>query len=47
LREDKNHDLRELRSELAKVGIVVRDDKKRQYWRRTGQPPGAPGANGR
>jgi hypothetical protein len=47
LREDKNHDLRELRSELANVGIVVRYDKKRQYWRRTGQPPGAPGANGR
>ena len=46
LREDEQHDVTELRSELARVGIVVRDEKKRQYWRRTGQPPGAPGAEG-
>lgn len=31
-------DARELRHELAKLGIVVHDDKKRQYWRTTGDP---------
>jgi hypothetical protein len=46
LREDEQHDVTELRSELARVGVVVRDEKKRQYWRRAGQPPGAPGAEG-
>lgn len=29
-------DVAELRSELARLGVVVRDDKKRQYWRRVG-----------
>lgn len=35
---DKNnaHDIRELRGELAKIEVVVRDEKKRQYWRLTG-----------
>lgn len=33
----------ELRAELARLGIVVREEKKRQYWRRTEQPPAAPG----
>ncbi|MFD3516779.1 hypothetical protein [Streptomyces sp. NPDC058657] len=27
--------LRELRAELARLGVVVRDDRKRQYWRPT------------
>jgi hypothetical protein len=27
-------DKRELRSELGRLGYVVRDDRKRQYWRR-------------
>ncbi|MGY5078677.1 YqeB family protein [Streptomyces nigrescens] len=26
-------DLRELREELARMGVVVRDEKRRQYWR--------------
>lgn len=30
-------DAAELRAELARVGIVVREEKKRQYWRRTGE----------
>jgi hypothetical protein len=38
-----NHDdVAELRAELAKLGIVVREEKKRQYWRRSGQRPEAP-----
>jgi hypothetical protein len=32
---EKGEDLAELRAELAKLGVVVRDEKKRQYWRRT------------
>lgn len=28
-------DVRELRAELAKLGLVVRDEKKRQFWRPT------------
>ncbi len=31
--KNDNHDLAELRDELAKLGVVVRDEKKRQYWR--------------
>jgi cysteinyl-tRNA synthetase len=32
--EEKNTvDIKELRSELAKLGIVVRDEETRQYWR--------------
>lgn len=30
-------DAAELRAELAKLGVVVRDQRKRQYWRRTGR----------
>lgn len=40
-------DAEELRVELAKLGVVVRDEKKRQYWRHAGTPdeldaPGSP-----
>ncbi|WP_239123652.1 YqeB family protein [Rhizocola hellebori] len=31
--KDDGHDLAELRQELTKLGVVVRDEKKRQYWR--------------
>lgn len=37
LRDDKAEDAAELRAELAKLGVVVRDDKKKQYWRSSGQ----------
>jgi hypothetical protein len=30
-------DARELREELARLGVVVRDENKRQYWRMTQQ----------
>ncbi|MFJ9413355.1 hypothetical protein ACIRPT_04220 [Streptomyces sp. NPDC101227] len=35
-------DVRELRDELARLGVVVRDEKRRQYWRtfRQAGPPG-------
>ncbi|ASU84370.1 hypothetical protein CDO52_17590 [Nocardiopsis gilva YIM 90087] len=33
LEKDDGDDAAELRHELAKLGIVVRDEKKRQYWR--------------
>ncbi|KXK59355.1 hypothetical protein AWW66_24755 [Micromonospora rosaria] len=36
---DKGDDARELRAELARLGVVVRDDRKRQYWRLTTTPP--------
>jgi hypothetical protein len=29
----ESDDVKELRAELAKLGVVVKDDKKRQYWR--------------
>jgi cysteinyl-tRNA synthetase len=29
-------DAAELRAQLAKLGVVVRDQKERQYWRRSG-----------
>ncbi|TPQ16487.1 hypothetical protein FGD71_041640 [Streptomyces sporangiiformans] len=32
-KQDDAEDARELRGELAKLGVVVRDEKKRQYWR--------------
>jgi hypothetical protein len=28
-----------LRADLARLGVVVRDDGRRQYWRRRGHPP--------
>ncbi|HWM05303.1 MAG TPA: hypothetical protein VNP92_23435 [Actinophytocola sp.] len=31
---------RELRSELARIGVVVRDDKRKQYWRLSAQEDG-------
>lgn len=32
-KKDKADDARELRGELLRLGVVVRDEKKRQYWR--------------
>lgn len=32
--KDDAEDAAELRAELAKLGVVVRDERKRQYWRR-------------
>jgi hypothetical protein len=37
-RGDKE-DVADLRAELAKLGLVLRDQNKRQYWRRAGRPP--------
>jgi hypothetical protein len=37
--DDGKGDAAELRAELAKLGIVVRDENKRQYWRRVGCMP--------
>lgn len=34
-KKDSGSEVRELRQELAKLGLVVRDDKGRQYWRTT------------
>ncbi|MFC0098495.1 hypothetical protein ACFFKH_13285 [Micromonospora marina] len=38
---DGGHDAetRELHGELARLGVVVRDEGKRQYWRLAGGPP--------
>ena len=33
LRSGDERDITELRAELARLGLVVRDDRKRQYWR--------------
>ncbi len=33
LKDDKKDDAAELRDELARLGVVVRDEKKKQYWR--------------
>ncbi|MFB9430596.1 YqeB family protein [Streptoalloteichus tenebrarius] len=33
LREDEDDEARVLRAELAKLGVFVREEKKRQYWR--------------
>jgi hypothetical protein len=45
---DKNDDDdgRQLRTELAKLGIVVRNEKKRQFWRRSGQVSNGSGESG-
>ncbi|MEU8916541.1 CysS/YqeB C-terminal domain-containing protein [Streptomyces nigrescens] len=32
-KKSSTEDLRELREELARVGVVVRDEKRQQYWR--------------
>ncbi|MEV0644189.1 hypothetical protein AB0I28_02885 [Phytomonospora sp. NPDC050363] len=37
--KDDAGDCAELRDELAEIGVVVRDDKKRQYWRPSGKDP--------
>lgn len=34
LKENDESDVKELREELGRLGFVVRDDHKRQYWRR-------------
>ena len=34
LKSGDTHDIDELRGELARLGIVVREEKTRQYWRR-------------
>ncbi|MGI8329205.1 YqeB family protein [Actinomadura scrupuli] len=41
-RGDKD-DAADLRAELARLGIVLRDQRKHQYWRRAGRPPADPG----
>jgi hypothetical protein len=33
----------QLRADLARLGVVVRDENKRQYWRRSGRSTAAPG----
>jgi hypothetical protein len=33
----------QLRADLARLGVVIRDEDKRQYWRRSGRSPAAPG----
>lgn len=35
---NRRDDARELRRELARLGVVVRDERKRQYWRLAGRP---------
>jgi hypothetical protein len=39
LRKDDKKDAAELRDELSRLGVVVREEKKRQYWRLTRQLP--------
>ncbi|MFW5416205.1 hypothetical protein J0910_06225 [Nocardiopsis sp. CNT-189] len=41
LEADGESDAEELRRELLSVGVVVRDEKKRQYWRPIPDAPGA------
>ncbi|MDR7302059.1 CysS/YqeB C-terminal domain-containing protein [Haloactinomyces albus] len=40
LDEDRSGDAAALRTELGNMGVVVRDGKKRQYWRRTSDSSG-------
>ncbi|MFG1775945.1 hypothetical protein ACGFIG_05890 [Micromonospora sp. NPDC049048] len=40
LDKDRTGEARELRAELARTGVVVRDDHTRQYWRLTRAAPG-------
>ncbi|TDB70750.1 hypothetical protein [Micromonospora sp. KC723] len=35
---DRGGEARELRAELGRLGVVVRDEEKRQYWRTAGDP---------
>ncbi|WP_411553087.1 DUF308 domain-containing protein [Paenibacillus lautus] len=39
IENDDQEDAADLRRELSKLGITVRDDGKRQYWRQHGQKP--------
>lgn len=39
IENDDQEDATDLRRELSKLGISVRDDGKRQYWRQHGQKP--------
>ncbi|MFC4018871.1 hypothetical protein ACFOW4_13090 [Micromonospora sp. GCM10011542] len=41
--KDRRDDARELRRELGRIGVVVRDEARRQYWRPSGRalPPGS------
>lgn len=39
IKNDDQEDAADLRRELSKLGITVRDDGKRQYWRQHGQKP--------
>ncbi|RLP95003.1 hypothetical protein [Micromonospora sp. CV4] len=43
IQRDRRDDARELRRELGRIGVVLRDEDKRQYWRLTGRAftPGA------
>ncbi|PWR07524.1 hypothetical protein DKT68_18670 [Micromonospora acroterricola] len=43
VQRDRRDDARELRRELGRIGVVLRDEGKRQYWRLTGRAvtPGA------
>ncbi|MFV2119018.1 hypothetical protein ACE14D_11460 [Streptomyces sp. Act-28] len=38
LEKSSSGDVRELREELARLGVVVRDEKRRRYWRTIGKP---------
>ncbi|MEU4676228.1 hypothetical protein [Micromonospora sp. NPDC023737] len=37
IERDRRDDARELRRELGRLGVVVRDEERRQYWRLTGR----------
>ncbi|WP_406077207.1 hypothetical protein [Micromonospora sp. NBC_00858] len=37
VRKDRRDDARELRRELGRLGVVLRDEEKRQYWRLNGR----------
>lgn len=39
--DNGKEDAAALRAELARIGLVVREEKQRQYWRRTGEYPSA------
>lgn len=45
LRDDDTRDAAELRTELARLGVVVREEQTRQYWRRS-RPDGSAGTHG-
>ena len=39
MENEEKEDAADLRRELSKLGITVRDEGKRQYWRQHGQRP--------